>query len=639
MTIDSPLPPELEQALPEVLVTHAADAVVVTDRAGQVLVWNPAAERLLGYSAAEAIGRPAPCSSTTLHLLWQQAVSAPPVTGPATGLTAGLAPAPTTAPVELTLVHRDGRAVEVLADHRPVHAPNGSVGAVISVFRDITEQRVQGRALRTRTDLTERLHGIVVDLNSDLDLPSILRRISDSGVDLLGARAAGYAIVEGDEMVIAAVSGLPREVLGERFALSRTVLEQLIESGRPAMVGDIDSYPGAPPSIRHELPGLRTLAVARTVVNGEVTGGLCVFFDRPDRVVTQDELDALELLAGHAGAALTNAHAYGDAIRRREHERAVIDAMADGVAVIGADGAVRQWNPAAETMTGLAADQIIGAPLPFPLPFQGGQALDHKLPSGRWIEVLVTPIAGTDERVVDFRDITQPKNLEEAKDLFLATTSHELRTPITVMKGFAETLLHRWDDLRDTERQSAVQVIVQRTEALAALVEQLLLGTRAGAGAFPLSPVPLDVGSALRAAVAAFGHFPDRHSIELDVATGLPPILIDRIAFDNVIGQLLENAIKYSPDGGPVRVSATAAGEEVRISVEDEGVGIPSGHADRVFDRFYQADAGNRRRFGGVGLGLYIVRQLVEAQGGRVSVAPRDKGACLELHLPVAAGS
>jgi PAS domain S-box-containing protein len=629
VSLHPPLPPELERALPEVLVTHAADAVVVTDLTGRVVVWNPAAEQVLGYSAAEAIGRPAPCSTATLHQLWERAVAAPP------GMKA-------TPPVELTLLHRDGRAVEVVGQHRPVWGDDGGVVAVVTVFHDVTEQREQRRALRTRTDLTERLHEIVVDLNSDLDLSSILWRISDSGVELLGARAAGYAIVDGDHLVLTAASGLSDAVLGVRFPLRDTVLAYLMSSGRPAMVGDIDRYPGAPAEVRRELPGLRMVAVARTVVSGEVTGGLCVYIDQPDRTVTQDELDALELLAGHAGAALTNAHAYADAIRRREHERAVIDAMADGVAVIDASGAVREWNPSAAAMTGLSSEEILGRPLPFPLPTAGGQALDHKLPSGRWIEVLVTPIADTDERVVDFRDITQPKNLEEAKDLFLATTSHELRTPITVMKGFAETLLHRWTDLGDEERQGAVQVIVQRTEALAALVEQLLLGTRAGVGAFSLSPGPLDVGPALRAAVAAVGHFPDRHRIELDIAAGLPPALVDRIAFDNVIGQLLENAIKYSPDGGLVRVTARAGAsdgasdDEVRITVEDEGVGIPTEHAERVFDRFYQADAGNRRRFGGVGLGLYIVRQLVEAQGGRVGVVPRETGACLELRLPVA---
>jgi signal transduction histidine kinase len=421
--------------------------------------------------------------------------------------------------------------------------------------------------------------------------------------------------------------------------MSETVLAELIGSGRPTMVDDADRYPDAAHEVRRELAGLRTLAVARTVVGGEVTGGLCVFFDQPGRTVTQEELDALELLAGHAGAALANAHAYADAIRQREHERAVVDAMADGVAVIDAAGCIRQWNPAAEAMTGLLSAEVIGRPLPFPLPAEPGQPLDHKLSSGRWIEVLVTPIDGTAERVVDFRDITQPKNLEEAKDLFLATTSHELRTPITVMKGFAETLLHRWDALDDAERRDAVEVIVQRTEALAALVERLLLSTRAGVVAFSSSPCPLDVDAALQAAAAAFTHFSDRHRIELDVPSGLPRVYVDRVAFDNVVGQLLENAIKYSPDGGVVRVTAAALEGEVRITVEDDGVGIPDEYAERVFDRFYQVDAGNRRRFGGVGLGLYIVRQLVEAQGGRVAVVPRGHGACLDLRLPAAAGS
>jgi signal transduction histidine kinase len=318
---------------------------------------------------------------------------------------------------------------------------------------------------------------------------------------------------------------------------------------------------------------------------------------------------------------------------------AILDAMADGLAVVDAAGAVREWNKTAEALTGFAAGDVVGRPPPFPLPERAGQPVDHRLDNGRWIEILTAPIGATGERVVDFRDVTEPKNLEEAKDLFLATVSHELRTPITVMRGFAETLLHRWDALADDDRRAAMRVVAERVQLLAALVERLLLGTRAGVGALTLAQAPLDVGSALRDVAASFAHFSDRHRIELDVAPGLPPVLGDRVALDNVVGQLVENAVKYAPDGGVVRISAAGDGEDVRITVEDEGIGIAPEHAERVFERFYQVDTGNRRRFGGVGLGLYIVRELVEAQGGRVTVVPRVDGACLELRLPAFRGT
>jgi PAS domain-containing protein len=145
--------------------------------------------------------------------------------------------------------------------------------------------------------------------------------------------------------------------------------------------------------------------------------------------------------------------AFEEAIRQRAHERAVIDGSADGIAVLDGAGLVRQWNPAAHRLTGVAADEAMGKAPPFPQP-EPGAKLTHRLPSGQWLDVLCTALSGSDERVIDFRDVTAAKELEEAKDLFLATTSHELRTPITVVQGFASTLAQRWDQLTDADRRA-----------------------------------------------------------------------------------------------------------------------------------------------------------------------------------------
>ncbi len=156
-------------------------------------------------------------------------------------------------------------------------------------------------------------------------------------------------------------------------------------------------------------------------------------------------------------------------------------------------GLVRQWNPAAHRITGMPALDAIGRPPSFPFP-EPGAMLTHKLPNGRWLDVLCTALADGGELVIDFRDVTAAKELEEAKDLFLATTSHELRTPITVVQGFASTLASRWDQLADSERRDAVRVIAERAGSLGRLVEQLLLGSRAGADQLPVSNGPFDLG-------------------------------------------------------------------------------------------------------------------------------------------------
>jgi signal transduction histidine kinase len=338
------------------------------------------------------------------------------------------------------------------------------------------------------------------------------------------------------------------------------------------------------------------------------------------------ELELLELLAGHAGVALSNAMAFEELLRQRAHERAVIDASADGIAVVDSAGLIREWNPAAHKITGVPADEVIGKPIPFPVPAPGGPKLAHQLPTGRWLDVLSNALDDRDELVIDFRDVTAAKELEAAKDLFLATTSHELRTPITVVHGFASTLASRWDKLTDAERRSAVQIIADRAGSLGRLVEQLLLGSRAGADRLQVSNGPFRLPELLEGAVAAFRSLSEQHTVAADIPDQLPAAHGDPIATDIVVGQLLENAIKYSPEGGRVTVAARAAGDWVEVTVDDEGIGIAPGEHERIFERFVQGDTGDRRRFGGIGLGLYIVRQLARAQGGEVSASSRDGG-------------
>jgi signal transduction histidine kinase len=406
-----------------------------------------------------------------------------------------------------------------------------------------------------------------------------------------------------------------------------------MQSGKTVMMATGESG-GFDDLIWSALPGLHTIALSLSHVAGRPYGALYALYSR--RKLSHVELELLELLAGHAGVALTNAMAFEEVVRQRAHERAVIDGSADGIAVLDQAGLVRQWNPAADRISGIPAPDAIGKPPPFPLP-EPGAMLTHKLPNGRWLDVLCTVLADDGELVIDFRDVTAAKELEEAKDLFLATTSHELRTPITVVQGFASTLASRWDQFGDAERRAAVRTIAERAGSLGRLVEQLLLGARAGADQLPVSNGPFDLGAVLRGAVTAFRPLSDKHTIVADLPDDLPAVSGDTMATDIIVGQLLENAFKYSPDGGTVGVRAQVAGPWIEVTVEDEGIGIPDGDRERIFDRFFQVETGNRRRFGGVGIGLFIVRRLAEAQHGEVTASSRPGGGtAMRLRLPLA---
>jgi two-component system, NtrC family, sensor histidine kinase KinB len=205
------------------------------------------------------------------------------------------------------------------------------------------------------------------------------------------------------------------------------------------------------------------------------------------------------------------------------------------------------------------------------------------------------------------------------------------------VQGFASTLASRWDKMLDTDRRSAVRTIAERAESLARLVDQLLLGSRAGANRLTVDSAPFDVGQVLREAAAVFRPLSDKHELCTEVPADLPWALGDAAATDSVVGQLLENALKYSPDGGTVTIGAYRVNGQVEVTVTDQGIGIAPADVERVFERFVQGDAGDRRRFGGIGLGLYIVRQLARAQGGDVTAAPGEGGGTvMRLTLPVA---
>ncbi len=313
---------------------------------------------------------------------------------------------------------------------------------------------------------------------------------------------------------------------------------------------------------------------------------------------------------------------------------AVAAAVPDGLAVLDPAGVVQSWNPAAHRLTGITPAQAIGEPPPFAVP-EPGQLLEIQLASGRWIEVRSSTMAATEPLVITFRDVTVPRMEEEGRDLFLATTSHELRTPLTVIKGYADTLATRWADLDEDARQTAVRAIRERTGQLAALVDRLLLANRSESGAVAMERAPFDLRAALATAIRAAPPTQNRCRPVFDAPDYLPWARGDRGSIATIVNELLTNADKYSPAGGEVRVTVGFDGSSVYFQVADRGIGVAPEHVDAVFDRFWQAEQGDQRRFGGVGLGLYIIRRLLDRQGGWVALRERPGGGTVvEVRLP-----
>jgi signal transduction histidine kinase len=505
-----------------------------------------------------------------------------------------------------------------------------------TIARTVRRQAQAQATVAERAARVERLAALVGELNADLDVDVVLSRICHSARELVDASATGFVTANGDTAEIVSVEGVPESLVGVSWPVAGSSMEEMLRTQEPLVVRDLSLYPHLIGELSAAVPGLHTILVIPSIGRGAVRGALYCLFAQPGRVLSPDETDVASLLAGHAGAALANAATHADVVRARDHEQAVIDGMADGMAVLDPDGCVIVWNAAAAELTGLPAASVVGGALPFP----AGPSLvptDHHLPDGRWIEVLSSPIGATGETVVGFRDVTKAKSLDEAKDLFLATTSHELRTPITVIKGYVSILRDSWGRLSETERNDAFAAVADRTDSLVGLVDHLLLGARAGAARYTLDTAAFDIEPSIRAAAEGFGNVSDLHRVVVDVPDELPYVLGDASSVEPVVGQLLENAIKYSPNGGEIRVLVRGGDGYAVVEVLDRGVGIPPGKEAELFTRFYQAGAGDRREYSGMGLGLHIVRQLVEAQGGTVHAGNRDDGgARIGFTLPYA---
>jgi two-component system phosphate regulon sensor histidine kinase PhoR len=238
--------------------------------------------------------------------------------------------------------------------------------------------------------------------------------------------------------------------------------------------------------------------------------------------------------------------------------------------------------------------------------------------------------------VAVFHDVTEIHRLEGIRRDFVANVSHELRTPLTAIRGFAETL--RGSEVPPEQRRQYLDVILRHADRLTALIEDLLELSRIEGGTRSLALEPVDAAALVRDLLRDLKPRLDAGRLHADVRTGPSPCaLSDRRALEQVLLNLLDNAIKYSEPGGRIEVAVSAAPPWVRIDVADTGIGIPEADQARIFERFYRVEKARSRDLGGTGLGLAIVKHLVQAQNGEVFVTSREgQGSTFTVRLPAA---
>jgi PAS domain S-box-containing protein len=363
------------------------------------------------------------------------------------------------------------------------------------------------------------------------------------------------------------------------------------------------------------------------------------------------DLALAEELARRASTAIENAKLYREAEERAQASR-VLETVADGVFLVDLEGIVRLWNRAAEAITKLARANVVGRRAAEVLPAWDGLAARVPVAGApgpatamtfpleldgeeRWLSI--SGVGFDEGTVYAFRDLTEERALEQIRQDLVSTVSHELRTPLAAIYGSALTLAREDLELEEVMHRKLLDIIVEESTRLADIVNDLLLASQLDSGRLVMHVEPCDA-LALAASVldAARTHLPAGTRVSLDSGQEeVPRVAADEGQLRQVLANLLDNAVKYSPAGGDVRVRLEAAGKYVRFTVADEGLGIPVAEQSRIFEKFYRVDPDMTGGIGGTGLGLYISRELVRRVHGRIWVESNSgRGSLFHVEIP-----
>jgi PAS domain S-box-containing protein len=328
-----------------------------------------------------------------------------------------------------------------------------------------------------------------------------------------------------------------------------------------------------------------------------------------------------------------------------------VEHVGDGVLLVDEDEIVRLWNPAAERITGLAATDAVGhraaeiiRPWEALAPLAGALTTTPETRpvevAGREVWLSVTEVAFPGGRVFAFRDLTAEQAVDRLKSDFVATVSHELRTPLAAIYGAALTLRREDVRLSEPQRSGLLEVIAGEAERLARIVNDILWASRLESGTLHTTIEVCDGAELARGIVeAAESYVPPNIRLRFEAAADAPPLAADPDKVRQVLGNLVENAIKYSPEGGHVTLAVAPTADRLRFTVRDEGLGVPPAEQQRIFEKFYRLDPQLTRGVGGTGLGLYISRELVTRMSGRIWVeSDGAHGSAFVVELPTAAG-
>ncbi|MCI0710785.1 MAG: ATP-binding protein [Chloroflexi bacterium] len=509
-------------------------------------------------------------------------------------------------------------------------------------------------------------------ITAQLDLDQLLRMVLEASVSMLGGNVGLIALRDPDDQLrVQAILGVEPEKVD--------VFEPLLE-----MAGSDDI------SVDPDALKLRTRLIARKLnmnlrqvislpmrISNEMLGIIYVFRSYPG-APTPDETMILQSFADQAAIAVHNAGLYQATIAEKQRLSAILDSSGDGIMILDADQRILRCNQALARMTGWELRYVVGrlksdvvrwkAPVPtirlsdmmeagWPdtLPFEEeGIYLDKEARTfyvdgdierldGSTLSIGITysPLFFEDGSlrniVCDVRDITHFREAEKMKSTFISIVSHELKTPVALIKGYAGTLRRedaRWDE--STVRRG-LKVIEEEADRLTDLIENILIASKLQVdGVLNVEWQEVKLDDAIERAIEGFATQAGNHKFVVNIAEDFPTVPGDKRQLRSVVDNLISNALKYSPTGGTISITGTYDDNVVEVAISDEGIGLTDYDMQNIFHRFYRSKSADAESVPGTGLGLYLTREIVRAHGGNIwATSPgRNKGTTFIFTIP-----
>jgi two-component system phosphate regulon sensor histidine kinase PhoR len=573
---------------------------------------------------------------------------------------------------EYRMLARDGQVVWVHDESVTVRDENGAALCIQGYLRDVSrekqEEEERGRFLRAEQTAAARaaeerdrlkLGQRVTELfGATRDYDAALKRVAE----LLVERTADWCTIDlADEggalsrrVVVHAEPRDPNQAAESAPAAEPDVVAQRVVGERRAELRpeSVSAAPADPPVVSGI--EVESYLCVPLISRQRSLGALTLISAPGGRKFGVDDLALAQDVARRAALAIDNARLYA-VVKEGSEAAHVLTHVSDGVLLVDRRGILQLLNPAAEQMTGLSAASVTGRAAAEVIP--GWEEIAERIPitnspepvqeetfpletdqGERWFSIAGADFfAGT---VYAFRDVTEARRLDELKAEFVATASHELRTPLAAVYGAAQTLRRHDFALDEAGRERFISLISEESERLSRIVNDILLANQLDAERLELETEPFDSGELVERVVeAARMHLAAAATLDVSLPDFPPTVAADREKARQVLVNLVENALKYSPDGGRVAVGVETLESSVRFFVSDEGMGIPEEELERIFDKFYRLDPEMTRGIGGTGLGLYICSELVRRMGGRIwATSKKGAGSEFSFELPLAEG-